>query len=187
MVMFKKVVYAFLLTKLGQWLSRKVSGGWCFVKFDEDQDRVVKIKKDLFAEEHSFIVKGPIFYEGDPSALPDQGISNQRNNWKKWLVFELPTVPLIPRLYIDTYNARKLCFCDIKKEDKFMAIRIGHEPGTVAFGFDKQKWNELLVEKFKHAEKDPMVDHKTRGGYIGIWEKGQKWPFPFSIDETRFV
>lgn len=115
----------FLYTRFGQWLSTKVSGGWCYLdRFDSRFTVALLESRKLYA--------------GSPSASPDRGISNQRNAWKTWIFAKAeddsyPTKKAISAdwyLAIDTHNDRRMaCLGQKIRGDEVVRFRVGHEDG----------------------------------------------------------
>lgn len=136
-----------LYTRLGQWLSVLFTG-WCFIRKD---DKRFVVTQDNYG----------FPYDGDPSAAPDRGIGNQRNAWKQWIIFQMPSGDFSRFVVIDIYDGRRLaCFKESKKA--LFAIRVGHEPGTVRIG--------ARVGKYV------STDRELWPTFISCWREGQSWP-----------
>ncbi|MDO9509941.1 MAG: hypothetical protein Q7J14_01480 [Candidatus Magasanikbacteria bacterium] len=169
--MFEKIFYAFLCTRIVQFLSKQITGGWCFVSKNDPR----------------FIIsKGQLFYEGDPLAIPDRGISNQREEWKKWLIFRLPSFPLVSLVFIDIYNGRRIGYFSISNSDKIMAIRVGYERGIIVFGLGKKALAEFLTIGLIPALQ-AFQDSEGNSEILGFWEEEKEWTLPVRKEEVKFI
>lgn len=137
----------FVYTWLGQWLSRLLNKGWCFIRKDDPRFIVSVLRLD---------------YDGDSSAAPDDGSSSQVRKWKDWVLFKVPTyVYRNGFVVIDIYDGRRLaCFYKSKKSLVF-AIRAGHEPGVIRLGIP--------------ASCDGG-DHFGGPEFLARWREGEPWP-----------
>lgn len=125
--MFKKIFWWFLYTALGQWVSSKFSGGWCFIK---STDCRFKVTPDAES----------IWYRGDQSAAPDRGISLQRNKWRVWIIFKL-TSSNPQWVVIDVHDGKRMLMT--KPLKGIVAIRAGHEDAIIRVAVATPQWHPL--------------------------------------------
>lgn len=152
----------FLYTRLGQWLSRLLSGGWCFIRKDDPR----------------FIVTpdgDALHYDGDPSAAPDRGIGNQRNAWKDWVIFAMPHASMFLFVVIDIYDGRRMA-CFKESPNGIFAIRAGHEPGMIRIG----AWRSYY--------ESPIGGAAFRPDFLARWREGEDpWPIGIAQDCISFI
>jgi hypothetical protein len=155
-----KLLCWFLYTRLGQWLGRLLSGGWCFVRKNDPRFTVTYDENALR-------------YEGDPSAAPDKGPGNQRNAWKDWVIFYIP-----PRSYyyrfivIDIYNGQRMA-CFKKHPNGIFAIRAGHEAGTIRIGTREGNY--------------ASGDNELKPVLLTRWRENNPWTLAVAKDQVLFI
>lgn len=162
-----RIMEAFLYTRLGQWVSRKVTGGWCFIRKDDPRFIVTVLAHSLK-------------YSGDPNAAPDQGISEQRQEWKTWIIFRVP--PIFSghsdgHVVIDIHNGQRMVYLGLA--GRVMAIRVGHEPGLIRLGLDCEDY------LWRNAQPGSMADQfmtvaplhpDLRPVFLARWNESEEWP-----------
>ena len=156
----KNLFWWFLYTRIGQWLSIITTGGWCFVSKDDS--------RFFFASDED-----ALSYDGDEEALPDRGISEQRKQWKTWIVFLMPTS--IPHLhvFIDVHDGKRMG-CFKKNFRACIAIRAGHESGTIRIGRSKKTGKAIRNEELKIQ-------------LLGRWKENAEWLIPQKKDDVTFI
>ncbi len=111
-----KFIMTFLYSRIGQLISRFISGGWFFL---DPKDPEIQISES----------KNGLAYGGDQRVSLDKGIlSLQRKKWKRWIVLAVP--PTAPFLVIVCSNGTYLA-CKIPVNQKRVAIRVGPDSAVV--------------------------------------------------------
>jgi len=151
----------FLYTRIGQWISRLFSGGWCFIRKDDPRFVVTSDYQVLR-------------YEGDSSVAPDRGIGNQRSAWKDWIVFAMPHASMFLFVVIDIYNGQRMA-CFKEGESGIFAIRAGHEAGTIRIG----AWRAHYGFPIGNAALQPE--------FLARWREGEPWPIGIEQENVRFI
>lgn len=118
----QSLIWWFLYTSVGQWLSCCFTGGWCYI--DKNDKRYAATPEDYM-----------ISYDGDETALPDKGISRQRDSWSTWICVQLHLAYMQGGyLAIDTYDGRRMaCLGWYIRPNEAVLFRVGHEPGKALF------------------------------------------------------
>jgi hypothetical protein len=153
------VMNRFLYTRFGQWLSILFSG-WCLIRKDDPR----------FVVTHDDYV---LRYDGDPSAVPDKGISNQRNAWKDWVTFRISPDAYYSRfVVIDTYAGQRMA-CFKKSKSRAFAIRAGYEAGTIRIG--------------TRAGNYASGDNELRPQFLVRWRDDQPWSLNIPKQDVLFI
>ena len=152
----------FLYTQLGQWLSAKFSGGWCYLNPADPRFVVSNISHTLW-------------YEGVPEYEPSQlGPSTQRNKWHTWVIFGVPEDWDVKRfVVIDTFANQRLACFGRKATTGFFGIKVGHEGAAIRLGARSGSvppHSELLHPRF-----------------LARWREGDPWPLNAPKDMVRFI
>jgi len=146
-IAMRALLWWFLYTRLGQWVSRRVTGGWCFVSKGDERFVVTDSTRAL-----------P--YAGDPSAAPDKGISNQRNAWKTWILFRVPHAQAPRFVAVDIYDGKRMACLGKGSIGGVIAIRVGHEDAVIR-----------LVARASLADENAI-----RPILLARWREGEEWP-----------
>lgn len=143
----------FLYTRLGQWLSLRITGGWCYIRQNDP--------RWLGAGIRSYVYK----YPGDSQAAPDKGISEQRKTWTTWECLQMPPDSYGGYLAIHTHKGHLIaCLGQYLEPGSFVAFRVGYETGFATFitstrkSFQPDKMKPTVIGRWENDKPEPPIE-----------------------------